>query len=142
MNLEELQRGYEELRHENENLKYHISLLLMMLPERKNYDFFYYSITMNLSEIETAKILKTLMKINSKLKCHDIDSSMYTVGVEAIAFNTEVPLEDYGVQFINCLSEIFDTKRNITPIAVLKACKAQGIYIEACNFLLEQIDKV
>lgn len=142
MNLEELQKEYEELRNENENLKYHIGLLLMMLPKEKNYDFFQYAITMDFSRTETAKILKTLMKINAKFKNHNIDSNIYVVGSDMIAFDTDAEIETYGTQFVKYLSDIFDVKRNINPVAILKMCKAQGIYTEVCDFLLDQIDEM
>lgn len=140
MDIEKLQKGYDDLKDENERLRYHISLLLMMLPESKNYDFFHYSIAMNFSRVETAKVLKILMKINAKLKKRTLEDDLFTVQNAVVLFDTEVPIEQYGEQFIKCMYEIFDAQRNINPVAILKACKAQSLYPDVCDLLLKQIE--
>lgn len=88
-------KQYEKLQEEVEILHYHMKLLLMMLPHDIEYTFFQYAIDFNLSEIETAKILKTLGKIDDKLNDRNIPEILYTVDKEPIFFDTSVPLGQF-----------------------------------------------
>ena len=138
MNYEELQNKIENLQKENDDLRYHMKLILMMLPKTTQYEFFEYVITCNISELEMNKILKVLMKIESRLKNKDIPESVYTVNGEKILFDTTVPEEKLGEQFVNYMNELFKPSRNIHLGALLKACRQQ-IYPDVCDMLLKQI---
>lgn len=131
-------KQYEKLQEEVETLHYHMKLLLMMLPRDIEYTFFQYAIDFNLSEIETAKILKTLGKIDDKLNDRNIPEILYTVDKEPIFFDTSVPLGQFGAQFTDYIQTQFPNKA-IEPKYLLKACKQQRLYPEACDLLLEQL---
>lgn len=47
MNYEELQNKLEELQKENDDLRHHIKLILMMLPKTTQYEFFEYKQCLN-----------------------------------------------------------------------------------------------
>ena len=113
MDYEELQNNYKALKKENDDLRYHMKLMLMMLPKTTQYEFFEYVITCNISELEMNKILKVLSKIESRLKNKDIPESIYTVNGEKILFDITVPEEKLGEQFANYMNELFEPSRNI-----------------------------
>lgn len=138
MNYEELQNKIENLQKENDDLRYHMKLILMMLPKTTQYEFFEYVITCNISELEMNKILKVLMKIESRLKNKNIPEIIYTVDGEKILFDTTVPEEKLGEQFVNYINELFEPSRNIHPGALLKTCRQQ-FYPDVCDMLLKQI---
>ena len=138
MNYEELQNKIENLQKENDDLRYHMKLILMMLPKTTQYDFFEYVITCNISELEMNKILKVLMKIESRLKNKNIPEIIYTVDGEKILFDTTVPEEKLVEQFVNYINELFEPSRNIHPGALLKTCRQQ-FYPDVCDMLLKQI---
>lgn len=131
---------YEELQEEIEKLRYHIKLLMMMLPHDINYTFFQCAIDFNFSEIETAKILKTLGKISDKLNSRNIPEIIYTVNGEAIPFDTSVPFEQFGAQFCEYMQELFPGNV-INPQFLLKACKQQQLYPKVCDLLLAQLSE-
>ena len=138
MNYEELQNKIENLQKENDDLRYHMKLILMMLPKTTQYEFFEYVITCNISELEMNKILKVLMKIESRLKNEKIPEIIYTVNGEKILFDTTVPEEKLGEQFVNYMNELFEPSRNIHLGALLKTCRQQ-FYPDVCDMLLKQI---
>lgn len=138
MDTNKLEKKYKALKKETDNLRYHMKLLMMMLPKETNYMFFQYVIDFNLSEIDVAKILKTLGKIDGKLKNRNIPEVFYTVNGEAIPFDTSVPLEQFGEQFTQYIHALFPDKE-INPKFLLKDCKQQQLYPDACDLLLQQI---
>mgnify|MGYP002568203949 CR=1 FL=1 len=131
---------YEELKRETERLRYHIKLLMMMLPKETNDMFFQFVIDFQLSEIEATKILRTLAKIDASLNNSVFPEIFTTVNGEAIPFDTSVPFEQFGAQFRQYIQELFPD-REINPQFLLKACKQQQLYPEVCDLLLEQILK-
>ncbi|GEM_PF-3951850 len=139
MDYEELQNNYKALKKENDDLRYHMKLMLMMLPKTTQYEFFEYVITCNISELEMNKILKVLSKIESRLKNKDIPESIYTVNGEKILFDITVPEEKLGEQFVNYMNELFEPSRNIHLGALLKTCRQQ-FYPDVCDMLLKQIE--
>ena len=138
MDLKQLENDYMLLKKEIETMKYHMSLMQMILPDDSKYAFFQYILTANLSKAEVAKILKVLMKMNAKMKGQEFPDEMYTVGDESVLFDTSLPMEQWGAQFVQYINTLFNGKEN--PLYLLKACKMQGVYQEVCTMLLEQIE--
>ena len=138
MDLKQLETDYMLLKKEVETMKYHMSLMQMMLPDDSKYAFFQYVLTTNLSKVEAAKILKVLMKMNAKMKGREFPDEMYTVGDEPVLFDTSLPMEQWGNEFVKYINMLFNGKVN--PLYLLKACKMQGVYREVCTMLLEQIE--
>ena len=138
MDLKQLETDYMLLKKEIETMKYHMSLMQMMLPDDNKYAFFQYVLTTNLSKVEAAKILKVLMKMNAKMKGREFPDEMYTVGDEPVLFDTSLPMEQRGNEFVKYINTLFNGKEN--PLYLLKACKMQGVYREVCTMLLEQIE--
>ena len=138
MDLKQLENDYMLLKKEIENMKYHMSLMQMMLPDDSKYAFFQYILTANLSKEEVAKILKVLMKMNAKMKGQEFPDEMYTVGDESVLFDTSLPMEQWGDGFVKYINTLFNGKEN--PLYLLKACQMQGVYREVCTMLLEQIE--
>ena len=137
MDLKQLENDYMLLKKEIENMKYHMSLMQMMLPDDSKYAFFHYVLTTNLSKVEVAKILKVLMKMNAKMKGQEFPDETYTVGDEPVLFDTSLPMEQWGAQLVQYINTLFNGKEN--PLYLLKACKMQGVYREVCTMLLEQM---
>ena len=137
MDLKQLENDYMLLKKEIENMKYHMSLMQMMLPDDSKYAFFQYILTANLSKEEVAKILKVLMKMNAKMKGQEFPDETYTVGDEPVLFDTSLPMEQWGAQLVQYNNTLFNGKEN--PLYLLKACKMQGVYREVCTMLLEQM---
>lgn len=133
--MDNLQEVYEELKQENEKLRYHLKLILMMLPKSTGHEFFQYAIDFNLSEKDTAKILTTLAMIDDKLKNEAIDDIL--ADLYAHDFDLSVPVEYLGQQFANYIQELFGS--HINPVYLLNSCQRQGIYPETCELLLAQI---
>ena len=138
MDLKQLETDYMLLKKEIETMKYHMSLMQMMLPDDSKYAFFQYVLTTNLSKVEAAKILKVLMKMNAKMKGREFPDEMYTVGDEPVLFDTSLPMEQWGNEFVKYINTLFDGKVN--PLYLLKASEMQGVYREVCTMLLEQIE--
>jgi len=138
MSYEALQQEYVALKQEVENLRYHFDLMQMMLPDDSKYAFFQYVLTSDLSKVEVAKILKALMKMNDEMKGREFPDELYTVGDEPVLFDTSLPMEQWGKEFVRYVNTLFNGKVN--PLHLLKACKMQGVYQEACTMLLEQIE--
>ena len=138
MDLKQLETDYMLLKKEVETMKYHMSIMQMMLPDDSKYAFFHYVLTTNLSKVEAAKILKVLMKMNAKMKGREFPDEMYTVGDEPVLFDTSLPMEQWGNEFVKYINMLFNGKDN--PLYLLKACKMQGVYREVCTMLLEQIE--
>ena len=138
MDLKQLENDYMLLKKEIENMKYHMSLMQMMLPDDSKYAFFQYVLTTNLSKVEAAKILKVLMKMNAKMKGREFPDEMYTVGDEPVLFDTSLPMEQWGNEFVKYINTLFDGKVN--PLYLLKASEMQGVYQEICTMLIEQIE--
>ena len=135
---ETLQQEYAALKKDVDNLRYHMSLMQMMLPDDSKYAFFQYVLTANLSKEEVAKILKVLMKMNDEMKGQELPDKLYTVGDESVLFDTSLPMEQWGDGFVKYINTLFNGKEN--PLYLLKACKMQGVYREVCTMLLEQIE--
>ncbi len=138
MSYEELQKEYAALKHEVENLRYHMNLMQMMLPDDSKYAFFHYVLTTNLSNAEVARILKALMKMSDEMKGRELPDELYTVGDEPVLFDTLLPMEQWGNEFVRYVNTLFNGKAN--PLYLLKACKMQGVYREVCTMLIEQIE--
>lgn len=137
MDLKQLETDYMLLKKEIETMKYHMSLMQMMLLDDSKYAFFQYILTANLSKEEVAKILKVLMKMNAKMKGQEFPDETYTVGDEPVLFDTSLPMEQWGAQLVQYINTLFNGKEN--PLYLLKACKMQGVYREVCTMLLEQM---
>lgn len=131
---------YEELQEEIEKLRYHIKLLMMMLPKETNNMFFQFVIDFQLSEIEATKILRTLAKIDASLNNSVFPEILTTVNGEAIPFDTSVPFEQFGAQFCEYMQELFPGNV-INPQFLLKACKQQQLYPKVCDLLLAQLSE-
>ena len=138
MDLKQLETDYMLLKKEVDNMKYHMSLMQMMLPDDNKYAFFQYVLTANLSKAEAAKILKVLMKMNDEMKRREFPDELYTVEDEPVLFDTSLPMEHWGNEFVNYIHTLFSGKVN--PLYLLKACKMQGVYREVCTMLIEQIE--
>ena len=134
---ETLQQEYAALKKDVDNLRYHMSLMQMMLPDDSKYAFFQYILTANLSKAEVAMILNVLMKMNAKMKGQEFPDETYTVGDEPVLFDTSLPMEQWGAQLVQYINTLFNGKEN--PLYLLKACKMQGVYREVCTMLLEQM---
>ena len=67
MDLKQLENDYMLLKKEIETMKYHMSLMQMMLLDDSKYAFFQYVLTTNLSKVEVAMILKALMKMKAMM---------------------------------------------------------------------------
>lgn len=135
---ETLQQEYVALKKDVDNLRYHMSLMQMMLPDDSKYAFFQYVLTANLSKEEVAKILKVLMKMNDEMKGQELPDELYTDGDEPVLFDTSLPIEQWGTEFVKYINMLFNGKVN--PLYLLKACQMQGVYREVCTMLLEQIE--
>lgn len=138
MDLKQLETDYMLLKKEIETMKYHMSIMQMMLPDDNKYAFFQYVLTANLSKVEAAKILKVLMKMNAKMKGREFPDEMYMVGDEPVLFDTSLSMEQWGKEFVQYINTLFNGKVN--SLYLLKACKMQGMYREVCAMLIEQIE--
>ena len=112
MDLKQLETDYMLLKKEIETMKYHMSIMQMMLPDDSKYAFFHYVLTTNLSKVEVAKILKVLMKMNAKMKGREFPDEMYTVGDEPVLFDTSLPMEQWGNEFVKYINTLFNGKVN------------------------------
>ena len=119
MDLKQLETDYMLLKKEVETMKYHMSIMQMMLPDDSKYAFFHYVLTTNLSKVEVAKILKVLMKMNAKMKGQELPDELYTVGDEPVLFDTSLPMEQRGDEFVKYINMLFNGKVN--PLYLLKA---------------------